>query len=170
MPDSPAGPAPASPRRVACVLRLVPPPGGRPVSVFFRSFRGVTGAGWRPMLGFVPRRVCGCLARRVCRRMPGPVGIPPPGVVSSLPSWLVSPAVYTEEDQRDEGKEDNHEYPCVGDGTGDPRRTVGDAGQHRLAPSEYLNVVRPTSSRYILNTGRSTHWSAHRPVVPYTLC
>jgi len=105
------------------------------------------------MLGRVRRP----MPRGVRGRMPGLVRVPPPCMVPSLPSWLVSPAVHKEEDQPDEYKEDNQKYPRVGDGTGDPQATAdGDAGHHCLAPTEYLNVVRPTLSRYIVNIGRST--------------
>ena len=97
-------------------------PGGRPVPVFFCLSWRVAGAVCRPVLGRVPRsvpgRVRGRLARRVRGRMPGLVGIPPPGMVSSLPR-LASSAVHAEEDQRDQREEDDHEHPCVGDGTGE---------------------------------------------------
>jgi len=102
------------------------------VPVAFASFWYVADA----VRGLVPGVVRGLVPGVVRGLVPGLVRGPPPGVVSSLPPGLASSAVHTEEDQRDEREEDNQKYPCVGDGTGDPRRTEGDDGQHRLAPVE----------------------------------
>ena len=87
----------------------------------------------------------------------GMVCTPPPGPVRGPPRGPVSPHVHTYEDQHDHQEDDQQKHPIAREDDDTPAQTIRDTGHRYLAPTEQSGVARPTVSRYVLNTGRSSY-------------